>query len=94
MIDLKPGFIADRDLAFADLADVHDNVVDALLRIGNCNFSGLGRDATDVTHLAAAFAIERGLVQYHGDVRAPPAETVGLPSTTKAVMRPSALSVS
>ncbi len=62
---------AGRRDAGLDAAEMHEQVAQLLLRIGDRDHQTIGTgDHAGIADLAAAFAVERGLVQHDGDIGA------------------------
>ena len=86
---------ADARLARLDAAEMHEQIAQLLLRVGHRDAQAIGAgDRAGIADLAAAFAVERRLVQHHGDLGAGGrARSTGAPFTTSATISASAVSV-
>ena len=68
-VDVQADHVAHLDLARFDLGLMRVQAAERLGRIDHHQLQpGSSRDRARVAHLAAAFAIERGLVGEHGDL--------------------------
>ena len=71
-VDPQLDRVADRERALGHLAEVHEQIAQLLLGVGDGDLGAVGAEHPPVADLAAGLAVERRLVDDDGDVAGRP----------------------